>query len=66
MNFGSFRWDYLDKIPDQLGGFEHFVKRGVRAEWVNGVFPTLSYPSWTTLSTGDTNNKLLTKLHFII
>ena len=48
-----FRWNYLDQIPERLGGFEQFVKHGVRAQWVNGVFPTLSYPSWTTLGTGS-------------
>ncbi|KAF4525121.1 hypothetical protein B566_EDAN005063 [Ephemera danica] len=48
----GFKWDYLDLIPDKLGGFSEFVKEGVRAEHVNGIYPTLSYPSWTTLSTG--------------
>lgn len=58
-----FRWNYLEQIPDRLGGFEQFVTRGVRAEWVNGVFPTLSYPSWTTLGTGskETNAFLINK-----
>jgi Type I phosphodiesterase / nucleotide pyrophosphatase len=51
----------LDQIPERLGGFEHFVKRGVRAQWVNGVFPTLSYPSWTTLGTGSKTQAFLIK-----
>ncbi|XP_059488682.1 glycerophosphocholine cholinephosphodiesterase ENPP6-like [Neocloeon triangulifer] len=48
----GFRYNYLDKVVNNPGGFNEFLTKGVRAEWVNGVFPTLSYPSWTTLSTG--------------
>ena len=38
--------------PNKLAGFNNFLKEGVKAEYMKALFPTLSYPSWTTLSTG--------------
>uniref|UniRef100_A0A2P2HZS3 Ectonucleotide pyrophosphatase/phosphodiesterase family member 6 n=1 Tax=Hirondellea gigas TaxID=1518452 RepID=A0A2P2HZS3_9CRUS len=49
----GFRYDYLDDIaPEELPGFNYFLSNGVRARWVNPLYPTLSFPTWTTLSTG--------------
>lgn len=50
----GFRWDYVDMFKDKeaLPGFRKLHKEGVRAKWVNPIFPSLSYASWTTLSTG--------------
>lgn len=50
----GFRWDYVDQQKDKesLPGFRLLHKEGVRAKWVNPIFPSLSYASWTTLSTG--------------
>ncbi|KAK3852388.1 hypothetical protein Pcinc_041023 [Petrolisthes cinctipes] len=49
----GFRWDYLDKVPvSELPGFTKLLKEGGRARWTNPLFPSLSYPTWTTLATG--------------
>ena len=52
--FLSFRYDYVDDLSStQLPGFTEMIENGVKARWVNPIFPTLSYPSWTTLVTGQ-------------
>ncbi|XP_055934350.1 glycerophosphocholine cholinephosphodiesterase ENPP6-like [Argiope bruennichi] len=44
------RWDYLN--DKNLKGFRRIMENGVRAPYVNPVFPSLSYPNWETLVTG--------------
>jgi len=49
----GFRWDYVERENAQaLPGFRRLHREGVRARWVEPIFPSVSYPSWTTLSTG--------------
>lgn len=49
----SFRHDYTDDQPAaNLPGFNNIFQNGVRAEYLSSVFPSVSYPSWTTLYTG--------------
>jgi len=49
----SFRYDYLSDQPaSDLPGFTKFIQNGVKAEFVNPLYPSISYPTWTTLSTG--------------
>uniref|UniRef100_A0A2P2HXN9 Ectonucleotide pyrophosphatase/phosphodiesterase family member 6 n=1 Tax=Hirondellea gigas TaxID=1518452 RepID=A0A2P2HXN9_9CRUS len=49
----GFRHDYLEKLsPEEVPGFTEFISNGVRAEYVNPLHPSLSYPSWTALATG--------------
>lgn len=49
----GFRWDYIEQHKlNSLPGFRRMQEEGVRAQWVSAVFPSLSYTSWTTLSTG--------------
>jgi len=48
----SFRWDYYERQKSELRGFPLFLQEGVQTEWVEPVFPSLSYPAWTTISTG--------------
>ncbi|XP_066968262.1 glycerophosphocholine cholinephosphodiesterase ENPP6-like [Macrobrachium rosenbergii] len=49
----GFRWDYVDKQrPEDLPGFTRLLKEGVKAKWTQPVFPTMSFPAWTTLFTG--------------
>ncbi|XP_068244131.1 glycerophosphocholine cholinephosphodiesterase ENPP6-like [Palaemon carinicauda] len=49
----GFRWDYVEKQrPEDLPGFTRLLKEGVRAKWTQPVFPTMSFPAWTTLYTG--------------
>ncbi|XP_076030094.1 glycerophosphocholine cholinephosphodiesterase ENPP6-like [Oratosquilla oratoria] len=52
INMDGFRWDYADDQPGKLPGFSRFLKDGVRAAWTNPPYPTLSFPSITTLATG--------------
>ena len=50
----GFRWDYTVRLTEQeLPNFKHFESTGVRAEYVESVFPSLSWPSWTTIVTGQ-------------
>lgn len=50
----GFRWDYVDlQSPNVLPGFTKFLKEGVRARWTHPLFPSLSYPTWTSLVTGQ-------------
>ncbi|ODN05640.1 Ectonucleotide pyrophosphatase/phosphodiesterase family member 6 [Orchesella cincta] len=48
----GFRWDYYKSQKDELIAFPVFLQDGVQAEWVEPIFPSLSYPCWTTISTG--------------
>ncbi|XP_042889441.1 glycerophosphocholine cholinephosphodiesterase ENPP6-like [Penaeus japonicus] len=50
----GFRWDYLDihKSDDGFPGFDKFAEDGVRARYLNPVFPTNSFPNWRTIVTG--------------
>jgi len=47
-----FRWDYLDRQKLQLPGLSQLVCGGVQVEYVEPIFPSLSFPSWTTIATG--------------
>lgn len=47
------RWDYVDQQDaTMLPGFNRILSEGVRARWTNPLFPSISYPTWTTLATG--------------
>ncbi len=49
----GFRWDYIDRLTEeQIPNFSQFVSDGVRAEYVQPAFPSVSWPGWTTISTG--------------
>jgi ectonucleotide pyrophosphatase/phosphodiesterase family protein 6 len=50
--FCSFRWDYYSRQRG-LPGLSRFMSEGVHAKWVEPIFPSLSYPSWTTIATGQ-------------
>lgn len=45
------RYDYFDRVPAN-GGLSKLIKSGVRADYVQPVFPTKSYPNWYTIATG--------------
>ncbi|XP_068212467.1 glycerophosphocholine cholinephosphodiesterase ENPP6-like [Palaemon carinicauda] len=49
----GFRWDYTE-IHKGLGlpGFDHATSAGVRAKYLNPVFPANSFPNWHTMVTG--------------
>ena len=51
-----FRWDYFDKYHEKTGGeltgFQKFMDSGVRAQYLESVFPAESFPAWQTIQTG--------------
>ncbi|KAK7063292.1 Ectonucleotide pyrophosphatase/phosphodiesterase member 6 [Halocaridina rubra] len=50
----GFRWDYVDKqSKSELPNFDTFLSNGVKARWTNPLFPSLSFPTWTSLVTGQ-------------
>lgn len=44
------RYDYV-KDPS-LKGFQRMARKGVKAEYVQPIFPSNSYPNWYTIVTG--------------
>jgi len=48
----GFRWDYVIRQYHDLPGFARFYSDGSVAEWVKPLYPSVSFPSWTTLLTG--------------
>lgn len=48
----GFRWNFLKLLGEETSGFKEFIKNGASAEYVKSVFPSLSFPAWTTISTG--------------
>lgn len=45
------RYDYV-KDPS-LKGFSRMARKGVKAEYVQPIFPSNSYPNWYTIITGE-------------
>ena len=44
---------YLDTVPDNLiSNFEYFIQNGVKAKWMENVFPSATYPNFYTMITG--------------
>ena len=50
VSLDGFRADYLDRFA--LPNLQRVVRRGVRARWMNPVFPTLTFPNHYSLVTG--------------
>lgn len=48
----GFRYDYLDDL-DALPGFRDIVNSGVKVDYMTPDFPSLSYPNYYTLMTGN-------------
>ena len=49
----GFRWDYADRFDTQdIPAMTKLMEEGVRAEYVQPIFPSMSFPSWTTIVTG--------------
>lgn len=44
------RWDYVN--DPNLTAFDRMRKRGVKASYVQPIFPSYSYPNWYTIVTG--------------
>ena len=50
VSLDGFRADYLDRF--RLPNLGRVMKRGVRAKWMNPVFPSLTFPNHYSLVTG--------------
>lgn len=48
----GFRYDYLDDVH-ALPGFRELVANGVMVDYMTPDFPSLSYPNYYTLMTGN-------------
>lgn len=48
----GFGWNYFQQPGLLHPGYERFKKEGVVAEYVQPIFPSSSFESWTTISTG--------------
>jgi len=49
----GFRWDYLSRMNEfDVPNFSHFVSTGVKAEYVQPIFPSISMPAYTSIVTG--------------
>ena len=49
----GFRHDYVDLFDKgELPNFHKIISEGVRAKYVQTIFPSLSKPSWATIATG--------------
>lgn len=48
----GFRYDYMDDI-NALPGFSELVDNGVKVDYMTPDFPSLSYPNYYTLMTGN-------------
>lgn len=50
----GFRSDYIsNEALESLPGLKEIVSRGVKADYLTPDFPTLSYPNYYTLMTGE-------------
>lgn len=57
----GFRHDYMDDLQN-LPGFREIVENGVKVDYLTPDFPSLSYPNYYSLMTGE----LLTEQFCII
>ena len=51
VSFDGFRWDYT-KYTD-TPNFDSLEKYGTRVKYMNGVFPTKTFPSHVSIATGE-------------
>lgn len=58
----GFRYDYMDDLY-ALPGFRELVDNGVKVDYMTPDFPSLSYPNYYTLMTGNVSIGLSFLLH---
>lgn len=59
----GFRFDYIDdKELETLPGFQNIVSMGVKVDYMTPDFPSLSYPNYYTLMTGEHSRFLVVML----
>ena len=49
----GFRYDYIDDL-EAFPGFKEIVENGVKVDYLTPDFPSLSYPNYYSLMTGET------------
>lgn len=50
----GFRFDYIDDAElESLPGFRDIIGMGVKVDYMTPDFPSLSYPNYYTLMTGE-------------
>ena len=50
----GFRSDYASRAdPNDVPTFTRFAREGVKADYVQPIYPSISMPSWTTIVTGQ-------------
>lgn len=50
----GFRFDYIsDEALESFPGFKEIVSRGVKVDYLTPEFPSLSYPNYYSLMTGE-------------
>lgn len=53
MSFDGFKWSYIDKLPkSRLPNFHKFIDNGVRVQWIENVFPTVTRPNHMSMVSG--------------
>lgn len=48
----GFRYDYMDDLQN-LPGFKEIMDNGVKVDYMTPDFPSLSYPNYYSLMTGE-------------
>jgi predicted AlkP superfamily pyrophosphatase or phosphodiesterase len=57
------RWDYFKRAEEYHPGFKTIKDEGVVVEYVQPNFPSVSFPSWTTINTGIIK---ISKIHIFV
>lgn len=52
----GFRWDYFDHVD--MPGFAKMAKDGVKVDYLQPEYPSLSYPNYYSVMTGTVIKKL--------
>lgn len=60
----GFRWDYFDHVD--MPGFAKMAKDGVKVDYLQPDYPSLSYPNYYSAMTGTVIKKKKNYLVFII
>lgn len=61
----GFRWDYFDHVD--MPGFAKMAKDGVKVDYLQPDYPSLSYPNYYSAMTGTViETYLIFIIHFIV
>ncbi|XP_052087377.1 bis(5'-adenosyl)-triphosphatase enpp4-like [Mytilus californianus] len=53
ISMDGFRYNYLDNVPsEKITNFTNLIENGVKAKYLENVYPTVTYPNHMTLVTG--------------